>query len=716
MFRRVIQVLFGAAAVAVGAAAPAGEVAGGNGLHFRTDILPLLTKAGCNAGACHGAAIGQGGFRLSLLGYDPEQDHAALTRELGGRRVDTAAPERSLFLRKGTDDLDHDGGRRIKPASDAYEALARWVAAGAPLGDAELRVTQVEVAPSNSLLPAVGGRLQLQVTASRSDGRQENATARALYSSNDDAIATVDGQGLVTLHARGVTSIMVRYSGLAVAARVGVPFSDGEAPPAARSARNLIDALAFAEWSRLKVSAAPTSGDAEFFRRVHLDLIGRLPEPDDVSRFLAEPPSDAKRDRTIAALLGRGDFTDFWTLKLSDWLLMRGARGKDKGTRAYHDWLHKQLAENRPLDALAKELVQAAGPYESSGPANFYLLANDPRDMGEHVSRMFLGTQIACARCHAHPADRWTQEDYHAFAAYFARVARDGGQVRLSARGEIAHPKTGRLVSARPLGGDAPAIEAEDPREALADWITSAENPFFARNWVNRVWREMFGAGLVEPVDDLRPTNPASIPDLLDGLAEAFARQRFDLRWLAGEIARSRVYQLSSQAGATGAGADRLFAQMALKPLPAQVFADAVADVSGVPDEFEGHPPGTRAVQLIGATVQSYALDVLGRCGRERSCETPGRSGGGLSQALHLINGASINDKLRRGRLPQLLAQGSPDAALVEELYLRALSRPPIPAESEAWLQAFAEAGDRAALAEDLLWALLNSREFAFNH
>ena len=416
-------------------------------LDFATRILPILTKAGCNAGSCHGAAVGQGGFKLSVLGYAPAQDHANLTRELGGRRLDVEVPARSLFLRKGTDQLDHEGGQKIKRGSEAERTLLAWVTAGAPFGPADLRVTKIKVEPADALLPAPGRSVPLRVLAELSDGRTEDVTALALYSSNDDAVAGVDKAGVVTMRDRGLTSIMVRYSGQAVVARVAVPFGDAEIAPADFQPRSFIDEQVLAELRRLRLPPSPRSDDAEFFRRVHLDLIGRLPEPAEVLAFLHEPASDEKRRRVIAALIAREEFVDFWTLKFGDWLLMSGKREGEGPTRAYHDWVRGQLARNRPLDQFVRELLLAQGEVTRVGPVNFWNLATDPRDLGEHVGSMFLGAQIACARCHAHPADCWTQDDYHAFAAYFAQLSRQDGKIAVSGRGEVEHPQTQQPVA-----------------------------------------------------------------------------------------------------------------------------------------------------------------------------------------------------------------------------------------------------------------------------
>jgi hypothetical protein len=682
---------------------------------FATRVLPILTKAGCNTGACHGAAVGQGGFKLSLLGYDPEQDFENITRELSGRRLDLAAPEQSLLLRKSTRQLDHEGGRRIKRDSEAHRTLLDWIAASAPFGPRELRVTQIEVTPRDILLLAPGKSHQLRVTARLSDGRTEDVTSLALYNSDDDGIADVATGGEVTVSNRGLTAIMVRYLGQVAAVRVGAPFQNAEMKNASFPTQNFIDEKILAELQRLRIPPSPLVGDAEFFRRVHLDVAGRLPAPGRVRAFLAEPPSAGKRVRVIDELLASPAFVDFWTLKLADLLVINSKKMGDQGTMAYHGWLREQLAANAPFNRTVSALLTATGDTSQHGPANFFGVANDPRDLGEFVSQTFLGMRVACARCHNHPFDRWTMNDYHHFAAYFARTGHEGTRVVVRAHGEVQHPKSGKDVLPRPLGHDGPAAEvAGDRRGALAAWMTSPGNPMLAHAVVNRVWKALLGRGLIEPVDDVRATNPASNPALLDALAADFAKHNYDLRRLVRTIVASRTYQLSPVTNEINRLDERFFSHAYLKPLTAQVLADAIAQVTGVPEQYPGYPEGTTATQLPDSQVASYALDVFGRCPRTTSCENPAQFGGGLSQALHLINGRTVNARLGPA-LKQQLPSGS-DRAVIEEIYLRSLSRPPTDQESAHWSKALAASSAREEFLEDLLWALLNSREFAFNH
>jgi hypothetical protein len=701
------------ASVLVATAAPERETGS-----FRTDILPILTKAGCNAGACHGAATGQGGFKLSLLGYDPEEDYERITRELGGRRIDLNSPADSLFLRKPARQLAHEGGRRLPRDSGEYQVLLQWLARGAAYGRHDLAVQRLSVQPKETVFGRTNETTALRVTAWLSDGSERDVTALALYTANDDAVADVDRTGLITARGPGLTSVMVRYSGQVGSARLILPFANPAPAGAGLAIHNFVDQSVAAELKRLRLPASPPSAPAEFLRRVSLDVAGRLPTPAEVRSFLARPDTQSNRVAIVNQLLASDGFVDLWTLHFADLLLIGGKGANERAVRAYQGWLRERINRNAPLDETARLLLTAGGALAENPAASFYSLATDPRDLAEQVARIFLGTQIACARCHAHPADRWTQDDYYGFSAFFARVNHDGDRIKISARGELNHPKTGRPVAARLLGNDRPIPSREataDPRVDLADWLVGPDNPLFARSIVNRVWKHLFGRGLVESPDDLRPTNPPVYPELLEKLAADFAAHHFDLRQLIRTLVTSQTYQLSS-ASVPGNRADhRFFSHAYLKELPAPVFLDAIAQATGIPDTFEGDP-GARALELTGVRTPSYALDVLGRCSREKTCEAPARAGGGIAQALHLINGPLINGKLQGGTVETLLAQGGTDSQVIEELYVRALARLPLAAESAEWTGRLAAASDRTAAVQDLFWGLLNSREFAFNH
>ena len=697
--------LLGPAVVAAAEHAPA----------FQTDVLPVLTRAGCNAGACHGAASGQGGFRLSLFGYDPESDYERITREFGGRRIDLARPDESLLLRKASETVvDHEGGRKLREDSNNYALIRDWIAAGAQAGPPDLKVTGIAVEPQDLMATGAGEMRQIRVTATLSDGSTREVSPLALYTANDDAVAAVTKSGKLTVTGRGLTSIMVRYGGQVAAVRIAAPLEGPGMADDGFPAENYIDEHIRAEFVRLHVTPAPLSDDAEFLRRAYLDLTGRLPDEAIAREFLKASSTAERRLRLIDELLASDAFVDFWTMKLADLVLLNGPG--DAAKAEYH-WLRGQVAGNVPFDQIARTLVTASGNPAQVGPAGFLNLATDPRDLSEHVARIFLGTQVGCARCHAHPADRWTQEDYHRFAAFFARLTRNGGVVRAVDRGEVDDPKSGRPLEPRALGAaDLAKTEGGDRRLALANWMTDPANPFFARTVVNRVWKHLLGRGLVEPVDDLRPTNPATHPALLDALAKDFSTHGHDLRRLIRQIASSRTWQLASHGGSADPAALRLFARVQLKELPAAVFADAVAQVTGVPDTFAGIPAGTRAVQLISPATPSPALDVLGRCERKRACDSSSRGGGGLAQALHLINGSTINDKLAAGVGLAVELPEKSNREVIETLYLRAFSRYPTGNEVNAWDTMLPAGEGRREAVADLVWAVLNSREFSANH
>ncbi|MFN3651578.1 MAG: DUF1549 and DUF1553 domain-containing protein [Armatimonadota bacterium] len=702
-------VLLGSPAVAAPAARPAAAVRA----DFPTRILPLLTKAGCNSGTCHGAAIGQGGLRLSLLGYDPEADHAAIARELGGRRLQLAAAEESLLLRKASGNLPHGGGVRLAKETGAYRQLRDWISAGAPYGEEPRRITTLEVNPKELLLPAPGGRQALRVVARFSDGSQEEVTPLALYSADDEAVASVDDAGIVTVTGHGLSPVLVRYLGLVAAVRAGSPYSDRPSSEPFPAARGPVDPAVFSELRRLRLPLSPRSADDEFLRRLYLDLLGVLPTPEEVRAFLQDR-SAGKRERTIEALLARPEFTDYWTLQWAELLRIDSKRLGAGPASAYHRWLRTQIEQNRPLSEVVRELLTAAGDAGEHGPVNFYRAATDPRDLSEIASRSLLGVRLECARCHNHPFDRWTQDDYYGFAAFFARVRFNGSQLVDLDRGELEHPKTGEPVAPRLLG-EVEAVSVAERRPALAQWLLSGGNERLARNLANRVWKRLLGRGIVEPVDDLRVSNPPTNPALLEALTRELTTSGYDLRRLVRTIVSSRTYQSSSRAVAGNERDDRFFSHALVRPLPPEVLADGIAQATGVPEEYAGYPAGTRAVQLVDGRVPSETLDALGRCRRETGCE-PGALQGGLRSALHLINGDGINARVASGIAARLLQEGRPDREIVEELYLRTLCRFPEERERAHWADLLARAPARRERVEDLLWALLSSREFAFNH
>lgn len=689
----------------------------GGSFSFATDILPVLTKAGCNTGECHGAATGQGGLRLSLLGYDPAADYEQITREYSGRRVDLGDPAHSLFLQKPTKQVKHKGGRVFKVGSAEYEAILNWIEAGASTGDMSIGVSAIYAKPADIRLLKPNQSAAIKVFAKLTDGSQRNVTEQALYNSNDDGLAEVDELGNITMLGRGVSSIMIRYGGKVAAARVGVPLRDEAVERVRRMAGNFIDKKVLGELERWNIPVSTSCEQSEFFRRVHLDLIGRPPGVEAVEKFLSEEDSPKVRAAVVDELLQHDGFIDLWTMRLADLLLVNSKKQGPAGSKVYHGWLREQVAANTSIARITDSLLTSSGNIAEIGPANFYRMTSDPRDMAEFVSRTFLGVRVACARCHNHPFDQWSMNDYYEFAAYFAHTAWEGNRIVIKNRGDVRHPKTKQVALPKPLGVETAGIyHGSDRREDLVAWLTAPDNPYFARAFVNRVWKHLIGRGIIEPVDDVRVTNPPSNSELLNALAEDFVENGFDLRQLVRRIANSQTYQRSSRVNGVNRHDERFFSRAYLKPLAGQVLSDAITKVTGQHDRFGDDLDQRWATQLHDPQVESYTLDVFGRCPRTDSCEAPENFGGGLTQALHFINSDAVNRKLRGGVVPRILEANKTVRERVQAIYLRTLSRYPTETESVHWERQVAETESKAAYYEDLLWALINSREFAFNH
>lgn len=717
---------------------------------FRNHVLPVLSRAGCNMGACHGALAGKGGFRLSLRGYDPERDYHTITREARGRRIEPSDPGRSLLLTKGTTALKHTGGKRITPRSRDYRIIAEWITAGAPApGDDDARLERLEIFPELSTLQP-GDSLPLVVRARYTGGREEDVTRWARFSSSNEAVATVADDGTVTVVGHGEGAVTAWFSAQIVIARVSAPYPN-ELPEevfAGAPRRNLVDDLVLSQLRRLNLAPSPRSDDATFLRRVHLDVTGALPSPEQTRAFLADR-SPEKRDRVIEELLASDAYVDYWSYRWSDVFLVNGRRLRPEAVKAYYGFIRGNVAANTPWDEFARRIVTAKGSSVEEGATNFYAVHQDPETMAENVSQAFLSLSLNCAKCHDHPLEKWTNDQYYAFANLFSRVrakgwggdARSGDGVRtvwVEPRGDLIQPRTGKPQPPAPL--DAEPLDGSDPadrREALARWLTSPDNEFFSRSIANRVWANFFGIGLVEPVDDLRASNPASNEPLLAALAEHLAGNGFDLKELMRLILRSETYQRSSEVLASNRDEDRFFSRAYPRRLMSEVLHDAVADVTGVPSVFGAveltdgstqatkfYPAGTRALQLYDSAVQNYFLDAFGRNEREISCECERSNQPSLVQVLHISNGQTMNDKLAEfGSVADRLlgmAQGRDDGdrAIVAEAYLLCLSRLPAADERERFRTMLAEApiSAKREVVEDLLWALMSSREFLFQH
>ena len=702
---------------------PAGRAAEPTPTSFTNDVIPALTKAGCNAGACHGSQYGKGGFKLSLLGYDPDADHAAVTRDLLGRRV-SAGADRSLLLLKASGAAPHEGGVRLPRHGDDYATLLAWLRDGAPGPSArDPHLTGITIEPAEATLRP-GDARRLRVTARYGDGTARDVTRWARFVSNHDNVASVSDLGEVKTLASGEAVIRAHFGAEVAVARLLVPVATAAGPGEYPAPANFVDEAIFAKLKRLGVAPSPVADDAAFLRRVTVDLIGLPPTPDEARAFLASR-DPRKREKWIDALLERPEFVDAWAYKLGDLLRVSRRNHGVKGMAVFHRYLRDAAARDRRWDEVARELVTGRGSLWDVGPANYYGVGAGPEDWAETTSQVFLGVRIGCARCHNHPFDRWTRRDYYGFVAFFGRTKTKAGGGRgdkvafVEDEGEVKHPKTGEVLPPRPLGGgSAPVTDGEDRREALARWLTAPENPWFARAAVNRVWKHLLGRGLVDPPDDMRATNPAANEEALRALAEHFVANDYALKPVLRALCRSKTYQLSSEPNATNRHDETHFARHLVRRLTAEQLLDALVQVTGVPERFPGLPPGTRAAQLPDTAVPSQFLDLFGRPARQTVCECEREAEPNLTQTLHVMNGEGVNAKVRApgGRLAKLLASEKTDAEIVEELFLAALTRHPTPEERGRALAAVRDAPSRKEGFGDLLWALLNSRAFAFTH
>lgn len=696
-------------------------------LHFENDIEPILARFGCNTSGCHGKAEGQNGFKLSVFGFDPDADYRAIVVEARGRRVFPAAPEQSLLLRKISGIVPHGGGVRIPVERPEYATLRDWIAAGLPRGAADApRVVKIELSPREQTL-APHGKQQLRVDATWSNGNRQDVTHLARFQSNRESLASVDEGGLVSVgEFPGVVAIMASYQGEVSVFQALIPRRERLAAKPAPPEHNFIDKLVYRRLQALRIEPAETCTDAEFLRRVSLDLIGTLPTAEEARRFLADTRPD-RRARAVDQLLERPEFADYWALKLADLLRVDRQVLGHKNAYAQYRWIRESLAANKPLDQFAREIVTAEGPLAESPQGYVFKTTGDAGAAASTLSQVLLGVRIECAKCHHHPYDRWGQDDYFGMAAYFSPLSRKpfaGGEILVAAGDSSAtHLRTNQPIPAHPLGRPLPAaIEKGDRRRELADWMTAADNPFFARNWANRLWAHMLGRGLVEPVDDFRLTNPPSNPELLDALAKDLVAQKFNLRALLRTIAASRTYQHSPRSNPTNQGDEQNYSRYLFKRLDAEVLLDAVCQVSGVPEKFDGVPAGSRAIELWDSQVDHYFLRLFGRPTRTTACECERVSEPSVAQVMHLLNGERVQEKLSRedGAIHRLAKREPDNARLVTEIYLAVYGR--LPNEDEratalAHMQASGQdSSRRQEAAEDLAWTLMNSLEFVFNH
>jgi len=721
--------------------------------HFENDIVPLLNRFGCNASGCHGKAEGQNGFKLSVFGFDPPADRVALIEEGRSRRVNPAVPEKSLLLLKATGEMPHGGGVRIRRGSTEYRILRDWITVGMPLGAADApRVASLKVTPGERQL-RMDDCQQLRAVATYSDGREVDVTLHTRFQSNNEGLASVDEYGLVTAGSTpGEAAIMAAYMGAVDVFRAQIPrpLTPGETRPAP-IALNALDPLVEAKLAKLNIHSSGLCDDAEFCRRVHLDIIGTLPTADEARAFLADQRPD-RRARLVDALLERPEYADYWALKWSDLLRVDRQVLGHKGAYAYYRWIRQSIADNKPYDRFVREIVAAEGPIAEQPQGQLYKVVKDPGKVAGTVSQVFLGIRIECAQCHHHPFDRWSQTDYVGMTAHFTQAGfkpTPKGEF-LVAQGspQSRHPRTGEEIFPHPLGTENPTPEAAkdlptgDRRAHLAAWMTSPDNPWFARNLVNRMWAHFLGRGIIEPVDDIRLTNPPTNPELLDALAASFVNaqserradadtpagtlagshssiQPFDIKSLIRKITATAAYQRSSRTNATNELDEQNYSRALFKRLDAEVLFDAICEVTGVEEKFDGLPAGSRAVQVWDSHVPHYFLRIFGRPQRATACECERTGETNVAQVLHVLNSPEIQLKLTHagGRLAKLTESTPDDAKLVEELCLTFYARKPAPDEAAAAISYLADhKANRRQAVEDLAWSMMNTVEFLFNH
>ena len=701
-------------------------------VNFENDLIPIFTKFGCNAGACHGSAAGRGEFKLSLFGGNPQADYVSIVRQIAGRRINLIHPERSLVILKPTAQTRHGGGQVLKENDVPVQLLHDWIRQGARY-EKKRHLKNVHITPKKQIVSNLKQTIQLKASAHFSDGTTEDVTRWTVFTPEDTSAIEINPvTAIAKLNRRGRHIIIARYltevipiefiaplnetTDISSNTNNAVEITDGNT---ASNITSRIDTEVRKLLVTLRLPVSANADDATFLRRVTLDLTGRLPTPENVNAFFAKTDTQ-KRETLVDTLLASDEFNVYWTLQLAKLFRVRSRDRNTQGAYTYHKWLSEQIRDGVGYDKIARSVILATGDSHQVGAANFYRTVEGPREQAELMSELFMGARLRCANCHNHPLDSWTQDDYHGLAAIFAKVENEQ-IVRLKPNGKVIHPVTREDAKLRIPGGRFLSADVVDGRRELADWLTHAENPYFAKAIVNRLWKAMMGRGLVEPVDDFRSTNPATHPELLTALADDFITNGYDLRHTLRQIALSNAYARSANALPQNRIDDRFYSHALQKPLTPEVLADAISDVLGVPDSYGNQPAGTRAVALIDPNTRSDALDILGRCSRETSCETSVGTADGLQRKLHLFNGDLLNARIgvSDSRLDKSISSGKLPMDIVREFYLAALSRHPTDKEQKFWKQHIdvnASANTQRAILEDMVWSLLTCNEFVTNH
>lgn len=694
-------------------------------ISYKLDVMPVFMKAGCNTGSCHGAARGKDGFRLSLFGFDPDGDHFRITREMPGRRVDLAVPMASLLIEKAIGAVPHTGGKRFEADAALNNTLVDWITAGCPQDPATVATcTALEIYPPSGVLDGAGTTQQVTVRAKYSDGADRDVTSLALFLSSNDTSASISNDGVITAGSRGAAFVMARFSTFTVGSHYivlpkGLVWEDKPQP-----SRNYIDELVNLKLKQLRMDPAPRCSDEVYLRRVFIDLVGLAPTEEEYQQFMTDA-DPAKREKLVDELLTHKEFTEVWVSKWAEWLMMRANNNivSTKSIALYYTWLSEQIASNVPLDKMVRDILGASGGTFKTPQTNFYQIERDTLKVSENVAQIFMGMRTQCAQCHNHPFDRWTQDDYYSFAAFFSQVGRKQGEdyreqiIFNAGGGDVRHPVGNRVMAPVYLGYGPADVAGKDRRMVLADWLASPQNPFFAQNFANRVWQHFFGIGIIEPVDDVRVSNPPSNEPLLKELAQRFTESNYDMRKLIREICASEAYQRSTESNPTNELDERNFARQQLRRIKAESMLDILSQVTATKDKFPRMPLGARAVQIADGATSTYFLRTFGRATRETACSCEVKMEPTLSQALHLLNGDATNAKIQQGDLiASWQKEGLAPPQIVERLYVRCLSRKPTVEEVAALTPLFEGSPNAKQSLDDIFWALLNSREFVFNH
>ncbi len=694
---------------------------------FHLDVMPVFMRSGCNTGSCHGAARGKDGFMLSLFGYDPKGDHMRITHELGNRRINLAMPEESLLMEKNDGSVPHTGGKRFDRSSEYYKTLLDWLKNGAPLDATEVpKVVRLELYPPVAVLEGAGATQQMVARAVYADGTDRDVTNLAVFLTNNDNSAPINEAGLVTASNRGEAFVMARYDTHTIGSQLLVLPKDLKYTAPESKPVNYIDELVDTKLKKLRIIPSELCSDEVFLRRVTLDITGLLPTEEEFATFMNDKDVQ-KRAKLVDRLLERKEFAEIWAMKWAEILMVRTKQNQvsTKAALAYADWLTAQISNNVPLDEMVQDLLSSSGSAFNTPAVNYYQVENDLLKTAENTAQVFFGIRTQCAQCHNHPFDRWTMDDYYSFAAFFAQVGRKQTEdyrdivIYNRAGGETSNPVTKQRMAPKFLGGAVPEIKpGEDRRAILAKWLTAGDNPFFGLNIANRVWDHFFGMGIIEPVDDIRISNPATNPELLKAMGTKLVEYKYDFRKLVRDICNSNAYQRAGTHNESNATDEKNFSHSTVRRVRAESLLDIITQVTETKDKFQRLPVGGRAVQIADGNTSSYFLDTFGRSPRLTVCAADVKADPSLSQSLHLLNGPTVEGKIAQGGLIQRwIKEGLTSQQIIEKIYVRALTRKPT-SEETAKLVALvpAEKPEQAKVYNDIFWAVLNSREFVFNH